>query len=315
LQLVRKSEGVDFRLLHQAADRLTPKLRRTLLAAFENLPEAALQPLIAALEAGRIDEVIRLLQTVINATETAEIAAVLGAVYVAAANLQGAQFVLRFDIKNPRAIRWAESNAGRLITGIEDQLRLPEIRDIIVRGIQDGMAPAVQARHLRDIIGLSTRDQIAKDNFLRGLLENATTDRQIAAAEERAAAYGRRLLRARAETIARTETINAASAGQRAAWEDAADAGLIDPQTTNIVWVATEDSRTCVICSVLDGETIGFREQFVIRERAVSPKAIQLKDGKFTVPADQRKPLKETMIRDGPTAHPRCRCGIALVEV
>ena len=55
---VAKSEGIDFRLLHQAADQLTPELRRTLLAAFETLPEATLHPLIAALEAGLFGELV-----------------------------------------------------------------------------------------------------------------------------------------------------------------------------------------------------------------------------------------------------------------
>ena len=296
-----KSEGVDFRLLHQAADQLTPKLRRTLLAAFENLPEAALTPLIAALEAGRIDDVMALLAAAISATEQAKIAAVLTSVYVTAANLQGAQFNLRFDLKNPAAVRWAERNAAQLVTGVAPRTQAA-IRDIVVRGIQDGIPPAAQARELRQLMQLSTRDAVAADNFYRGLLEQVDAAGGGFDMEDRAfrrfMRYRNRLVKARMETIARTETIRAANRGQLAAWESAADAGLLDRTTLRLVWVATEDSRVDAICSALDGTTVGFGESFSVPQQ--DPNA-----------ARQTKP---PVPERSPPAHPRCRCSLALTE-
>jgi SPP1 gp7 family putative phage head morphogenesis protein len=87
----------------------------------------------------------------------------------------------------------------------------------------------------------------------------------------------------RAELIARTEIMRAVNAGQREAWNQAVDDGLLtgDEQRT---WIATDDELTCPICNDLDGETIGLDEQY--------------SDGS-----------------DGPPAHPRCRCTEGIVGV
>ena len=309
--ILAKAEGIDYRLLHQAADRLTPKLRQTLLAAFENLPEATLTPLIAALEAGRIDQVMDLLAAAIDPAAQAQVANVLREAFVGAANLQGAEFNLRFDIKNPAAVRFAERNAARLVTSVDVQTRRA-LRDIVVRGIQDGMAPAVQAREIRQLIGLSRRDATAADNFLRGLLETATSEKQEAAALRRFETYQRRLLRNRAETIARTETIRAANMGQRAAWDKAADVGLLDRATLRVVWIATEDSRTCPICAVLDGQTVGFQDDFLIREQATGFNLDS--SGEFQVSGT--KPVSGGPHAErSPPAHTACRCALGLTEI
>ena len=238
-----------------------------------------------------------LLAAVIDPAAQAQVAATLRDAFVGAANLQGAELNLRFDIKNPSAVRFAERNAARLVTLIDSQTRRA-LRDIIVRGIQDGMAPAVQAREIRQLIGLSRRDATAADNFLRGLLETATTEGQEAAALRRFEVYQRRLLRNRAETIARTETIRAANMGQRAAWDKAADIGLLDRSTVRIVWIATNDSRVDAICSALDGTTVGFQESFSVPQQ--DPNAER-----------QTRPPKAER---SPPAHPRCRCALGLVE-
>lgn len=303
--LLSKSEGIDFRLLHQAADRLTPELRRVLLAAFENLPIAALAPLIAALEAGRIDVVMGLLEAAIDPKSQAAVSAVLGEAFVTAQNLQGVQFNLRFDLTNPEAVRWAERNAAKLVTGVDSQTRL-FLRDIVVRGIQDGIPPAAQAREIRGLIGLSRRDANAADNFFRGLIESGV-DEDVAL--RRFARKQAQLLRRRAGRIARTETIRAANRGQVAAWDAAADAGLLDRATLRVVWIATEDSRTCPICAVLDGQTVGFEESFSINEQATG----------FTRDGDDfkvsgTKPLKNPTAERTPPAHVLCRCSLGLVE-
>jgi len=86
----------------------------------------------------------------------------------------------------------------------------------------------------------------------------------------------------RADLIARTESMRAANFGQREAWAQAVDAGLLtgDEQRT---WIATGDEALCPICEALDGATAGL-------------------DGEYPDPGGE-----------GPPAHPRCRCteGIA----
>jgi hypothetical protein len=79
----------------------------------------------------------------------------------------------------------------------------------------------------------------------------------------------------RADLIARTEVMTAANEGQRQAWDQATEAGLLtgDEQA---VWIATEDA--CPECEALDGETRSL-------------------DGEY--PDDGG---------DGPPLHPNCRC-------
>ena len=88
---------------------------------------------------------------------------------------------------------------------------------------------------------------------------------------------------ARAETIARTETMKASNAGQQEAWDQAVDAGLLTGSEQQ-VWIVTPDDRLCPICEPLDGQ-----EQDL--------------GGKFDT---------ELGKVDGPPAHPRCRCTVGL---
>jgi SPP1 gp7 family putative phage head morphogenesis protein len=88
---------------------------------------------------------------------------------------------------------------------------------------------------------------------------------------------------ARAETIARTETIAASNRGQQEAWDQAVEEGLLTGNETQ-EWITTPDDRTCPICEPLDGVNVALGEQF------------DTELGKV----------------DGPPAHPRCRCALAL---
>lgn len=87
----------------------------------------------------------------------------------------------------------------------------------------------------------------------------------------------------RAEMVARTETMRAANEGQMQLWDQATEAGLLtgDEQKE---WIVTPDDRLCPICEPLDGEKTGLDDTFKV-------------DGEEI---------------DGPPAHPRCRCTIAL---
>jgi SPP1 gp7 family putative phage head morphogenesis protein len=88
---------------------------------------------------------------------------------------------------------------------------------------------------------------------------------------------------ARAELIARTESMTAANEGQMALWDQAQEAGLIGPNAQK-EWVTAGDEKLCPICDGLDGEQVGLDETFDA-------------DGEDI---------------EGPPAHPNCRCVIAL---
>jgi SPP1 gp7 family putative phage head morphogenesis protein len=88
---------------------------------------------------------------------------------------------------------------------------------------------------------------------------------------------------ARAEMVARTETMRAANEGQLQLWDQATEAGILTGDEKK-EWIVTPDDRLCPICEPLDGEQTGL-------------------DDTFKVDGDEI---------DGPPAHPRCRCTIAL---
>lgn len=89
---------------------------------------------------------------------------------------------------------------------------------------------------------------------------------------------------ARAETIARTETISASVNGQQELWDQAVEEGLLTG-TESQEWIITPDDRLCPICEAIEGQTVPLGEPFVTDDGEV----------------------------DGPPAHPRCRCAVGLV--
>lgn len=88
---------------------------------------------------------------------------------------------------------------------------------------------------------------------------------------------------ARAESIARTETMTASNAGQQQLWDQAVEEGLLtgDEQQE---WIVTPDDLLCPICAPMEGQKAPL-------------------DGTFEVDGEDI---------DGPPAHPRCRCTIGL---
>lgn len=82
---------------------------------------------------------------------------------------------------------------------------------------------------------------------------------------------------ARANVIARTESMRAANGGQREAWLQAVDSGLLSGRARR-TWIATPDEGVCPLCEALDGQTADL-------------------DGEY--PDDGG---------DGPPLHPNCRC-------
>lgn len=89
---------------------------------------------------------------------------------------------------------------------------------------------------------------------------------------------------ARAETIARTETMDASNEGQQEAWDQAVEEGLLKGDE-NQVWIISNDERLCPICASLEDQLAPLGEIFTSDE------------------GDEF---------DGPPAHPRCRCTLGL---
>jgi SPP1 gp7 family putative phage head morphogenesis protein len=101
---------------------------------------------------------------------------------------------------------------------------------------------------------------------------------QLGEVEAKVDRYIQKKIRERAETIARTEVMQALNQGQIAAWTHAQKAGLLEPGALK-ERITTDDERLCSICESVDGETVAL-------------------DAPFS--------------EDGPPAHPACRCTVSL---
>lgn len=184
------------------------------------------------------------------------------------------KLTLAFDATNPSAVAWAHDHAAELIRGVSDAVQ-DAVRLTVVQAFENGIPPRDVAKLIRADIGLTERDAGAvMKKQLAWLAEGVSPEKATARAER----YASQLLDARAQTIARTETMRASNEGQRELWAQAREAGLIDAATQQKTWIATDGA--CDECAEVDGQVVGIDEDFSI---------------------------------EGPPAHPNCRCTEGLV--
>ncbi len=181
-----------------------------------------------------------------------------------------------FDLTNPEALRWARTRSAQLVTDVTQEAKIA-IRRIIERSFAEGIPPRETAKLLRAVVGLTERDALA---VMRRQVKLMAGGVPPARAQAMAEAYAGTLHRARALTIARTETMAASNAGQQQLWNQAVRAGHLDA-SMNKTWVVTDDELLCEVCAPMAQEQVAVQEEFSI---------------------------------GNPPGHPRCRCTIGLVE-
>lgn len=278
--------------VRRISDKYLPRWIRTLLDNFEKARAGtSIRAVIRLLEGEEFDKVVDeidwihidgphvegmraalplLIRDVMEST-AAEAASALG-------RRQGIAVVGAFDVVNPRVVEWIRENAGARITEISATSR-EAIRLLIERGIREGIPPASLARMIRSSIGLHSRQVRAVANLRARMLADGRPAAMIEKAVER---YTARLLKQRAEMIARTEIIKAETQGQLELWRQQAEAGNIDRNLAGVRWIVTPDDRLCPECSELDEVVVGLGELF--------PGGVE-----------------------GSPLHPSCRCVVALV--
>lgn len=197
----------------------------------------------------------------------------------------------RFDVKDPRAIAWAQTRGGALIRDLSDEAR-QQARSVIAQAVENGWTTGETATELRRTIGLHDRWANAVSNAwpreyerLLGLgLSEAEAERRATAFTDR---YRQRLIRARAENIARTEIITASNQGRWLSWAQGVEGNYIS-RTATKKWITgplVVDKGRKQVCAICQG----------------------LRDEE--VPWD--KPFSNGQMM--PPAHPSCRCTAVLV--
>lgn len=210
--------------------------------------------------------------------------------------------------------RWADRRGAVFVTN-STQAQIDGLRAVIGHTVRDGMIVDGLARAVRPMIGLTYQQSIANANYLQSMLESGMSEKK---ATEKAILYAARQHRYRGYNIARTELAFAYNQGALQGARQAQEQGYLGKVIK--VWRTANDDipstspdyrsyrnqglkprrtsrgmaigRTCETCEALDGTRIELDEDFPFPT-------------KLTMPG----------IREGPPAHPSCRCSIQIVEI
>ena len=169
----------------------------------------------------------------------------------------GAEFFggITTDVRN-----WITQHTGEFITQVGETERMA-IREVILNGMERGRNAATMARDIRQHIGL-TRPQVETISRLRESMETANIpEKRI---EDVIDKRIKKMIRQRAQVIARNETILASKEGYRQSYLDAANQGLIDANKSRRYWVITP-LDACEICRPIPGMNpngVGLYEPF-----------------------------------------------------
>ena len=238
-----------------------------------------LTDLAAAIEAREIDRALRIAG--VTRADLFPFDSAISSAYVAggqtiAAAAPAFAVSFGFDGRATRAEAWARDHVGGLVTNIvDDQVQM--LRETIGTQIAGGVNPRTAALDIAGrtvgnarqggYIGLSrpqagylrnAREELAgldanyftrtlRDRRFDGIVRKAIdAGKPLAQADidRIAARYSDRMLKHRADVIARTESITALRAGRREGMEQAIEAGAVNGQNVKRAWDATLDSRT-----------------------------------------------------------------------
>jgi Phage Mu protein F like protein len=186
------------------------------------------------------------------------------------------------------ALGWvARTLTADLVSEVGDETRTA-IRETLARVLTDPTRGRLTPADLEPLIGLTSRDARAVDRLraetlARALEAGLPPARAQATADQLAAQAARRYLRARAQLIARTETIRAQELTRHLTWDRLQREGAL-PLELHVQWVVADTPVVCPICLPLDQQIVPLGGKF--------------EPGGFA----------------HPPAHPNCRCVTTLVR-
>jgi SPP1 gp7 family putative phage head morphogenesis protein len=163
---------------------------------------------------------------------------------------------LTFNILDHRVEQITQQQVARLVREVDTQVQ-EAIRTVVADAYRMGIHPYDFAPQIKELVGLTERQQMAVLNQTRSLMEQGVRPEIV---QRRADEYTARLRRYRAKMIARTETIRALNGARVAGFEQAISDGYVNGDTAKMVWVATDGA--CPECELLDGEEADVGEGF-----------------------------------------------------
>lgn len=190
-----------------------------------------------------------------------------------------------FDAANPRAVRAMRNAELSLVQDLSEKQR-GAIRAALASAYRRGEGPQAAARMFVGSIGLTETQEATVDRY-RDLLERGSKealDRELrnrrfdrlveqsiedeeplstAQINRMVDAYRDSMLRFRAETIARTESLSIVSQAREEAMRQMAEQTDTELSDIRRTWRATGDSRTRDSHAEMDGQVVGADEPFV----------------------------------------------------
>lgn len=275
-------------LLLEMSDELEGRFRREFLREIEKLSSnKALKRLLDEIEAGTYESGdpidVRLNRISIDTSKLDEVMrnaiARSARITKETVGLQGA-----FSVTNPEVINAARNLSVQLSTNLNATAR-ETIRGIIQDAVEGNITRVEAANRIKRLVGLIPQHAQAVDNYLNKMLADGVKQ---GVAKQRAEKYAQRLLRYRANTIARTEIARAVGTGQTEYWKQMRSEGFLPPEARR-VWITAQDEKVCKICGPMDGVLADI-------------------DGFFETSAGPTEYPQAT--------HPNCRCtaGITMVK-
>lgn len=180
------------------------------------------------------------------------------------------------------SIKYAQTQGSKLIRSISDTQRAT-VRAVMGNALEGQFTGDKAARLIRDTVGLHPAWAQAVVNHRARVLANALKegkplDKAEAYADKQSERYSAKLLRRRADNIARTEIVTSENLGRFASWADGIGNGFGRPDDVK-EWDA-ELNECCESCRAMHGEVVQWDKPF--------------SNGKLM-----------------PPAHPSCRCAVS----
>lgn len=199
-----------------------------------------------------------------------------------------ADVLVRFDQGHQAVVNRQRANELAQVQGLTLESR-DVIRGVLVEGAQLGTNPRQIATRIRDSIGLTAQQEEWASSYRRALeqqdwsralgyeLSSGHGDRSVRSAQRRGVSlaperidelvgeYRANAVRARAETIARTEAMGAAEMGAADAIGQAVSRGDVRADELIVTWHARASGpRAREMHQAMDGQTVRYGEDFVL---------------------------------------------------
>lgn len=268
-------------------DRMEPQVRRAFLEAVGDARgRESLAAVARMLERGDLDAALASWDSA-----TPRIASAIEAAYTASgsslalAATPHAGTFLSFEVVNPRAADFLRTSRAGLIRELGREQRAATV-EALSSWIRAGEDPRIQARVLKQSIGLTERQSRAVGNYRRLLSEGSPEalsrklrDRRFDASVRRAISGERPLTRAqidvmvgryreryvafRARTIARTESVSAVHGGEEEMLRQLVEQGLTTEDQIQREWRTARDERVRGSHRAMHGQKRPLGEPFV----------------------------------------------------